>query len=44
MIRMINLAAEYQLLKDELDPAIQQVLEKGNYIQGERRLRMLLTL
>jgi dTDP-4-amino-4,6-dideoxygalactose transaminase len=32
---MIDLAAEYQLLKDELDPAIQQVLEKGNYIQGE---------
>ena len=35
MIKMIDLAAEYQLLKDELDPAIQQVLEKGNYIQGE---------
>ena len=35
MIKMIDLAAEYQLLKDKLDPAIQQVLEKGNYIQGE---------
>ena len=35
MIKMIDLAAEYQLLKDELDPAIQQILEKGNYIQGE---------
>lgn len=35
MIKMIDLAAEYQRLKDELDPAIQQILEKGNYIQGE---------
>ena len=35
MIKMIDLAAEYQLLKDELDPAIQKVLAKGNYIQGE---------
>lgn len=35
MIKMIDLAAEYQLLKKELDPAIHKVLEKGNYIQGE---------
>jgi UDP-2-acetamido-2-deoxy-ribo-hexuluronate aminotransferase len=35
MIKMIDLAAEYQLLKKDLDYAIQQVLEKGNYIQGE---------
>lgn len=35
MIKMIDLAAEYQFLKNELDPAIQQVLENGNYIQGE---------
>ena len=35
MIKMIDLAAEYQLLKVDLDPAIQMVLQKGNYIQGE---------
>lgn len=35
MIKMIDLATEYQLLKNELNPAIHHVLAKGNYIQGE---------
>lgn len=33
-IKMIDLAAEYQLLKPTLQSKINQVLESGNYIQG----------
>lgn len=34
-IKMIDLAAEYQLLKPILEPEIIQALEKANYIKGE---------
>ncbi|MBK0384084.1 DegT/DnrJ/EryC1/StrS family aminotransferase [Pedobacter sp. SD-b] len=33
-IQMIDLAAEYQLLKPALQPKINKALENGNYIQG----------
>ncbi len=35
MIPIVNLRAQYESLKEELDAAIEEVLQDGSYIQGE---------
>jgi dTDP-4-amino-4,6-dideoxygalactose transaminase len=35
VIPIVNLRAQYQNLREELDAAIEQVLQEGSYIQGE---------